>query len=74
MYEKYINPFIDSEEMRSYLSLNEKWVSSIADIIFYSNKPIENKLIALRKLSSECLEKGNHDLKKDCNTFIRDIV
>ncbi len=52
MYEKFIDKFMPSKDMREYLKKVNLKVSDIARIIYGSPRPVDEKLIALK----ECCE------------------
>ena len=52
MYEKYLDKFMPSKDMRKYLKNENLNVLNIADIIYGSPCPVDEKIFALK----ECRE------------------
>lgn len=73
MYEKYIDEFVFSEEMREYLKKTELPADKITDLIYYSPKPLAAKLKALEELQILAATKHDNELLEHANRCVRNI-
>lgn len=73
MFDKYIDEFIKSEEMKSFLKMPHRSVDTIAEIIFYSPALVERKKIALMELLEELKQGENQELIENCETYLKYI-
>ena len=67
MYEKYIDEFMPSKDMRDYLKTQELTPNQIAELIYKSPTPIDKKLAAFKSLKDET---DNEELIELCQVAI----
>lgn len=67
MYEKYIDEFMPSKDMRDYLKTQELTPNQIAELIYKSPTPIDKKLSAFKSLKDET---DNEELIELCQAAI----
>lgn len=67
MYEKYIDEFMPSKDMRDYLKTQELTPNQIAELIYKSPKSIDKKLSAFKLLMNET---DNEELIELCQVAI----
>lgn len=67
MYEKYIDEFMPSKDMRDYLKTQELTPNQIAELIYKSPTPIDKKLSAFKSLKDET---DNEELIELCQVAI----
>lgn len=72
-YNKYLEGFVFSKELRKHLLETTDSVANIADIIFCSPVPVDRKLDALQKLSVEIKDSEDTSLIESCKKYIFEI-
>lgn len=73
MYDKYIDEFMPSEELRVWLKTQELRPWEITNLIFFSPVPLTKKKPALQALLKEALVMNNKELADECSTFLHDL-
>lgn len=73
MFDKYIDEFVASKEMKSYLKTPHRSVDTIAEIIYYSPAPIERKKIALTELLEDLNPEDNQELIENSKAYLASI-
>ena len=73
MFDKYIDEFVPSVEMKEYLKGSHRSVDTIAEIIYYSPAPIERKRMALTGLIEELNPESDAELIFNSEAYLKTI-
>lgn len=73
MYEKYIDKFVSSREMRDYLKTVELAPGKLVDLIYYAPCALTDKLEALEELLVQAGCKNNEELTRYAGRCVRNI-
>ena len=73
MFDKYIDEFIPSAEMKEYLKGSHRSVDTIAEIIYYSPAPVERKRMALTGLIEELNPESDAELIFNSEAYLKTI-
>jgi len=74
MFDKYIDEFILSADMKKYLKDHQSSVDTIAEIIYYSPTPIEKKKRALSELLIELDVESDTDMVANTEVYLNCIL
>ncbi|MBQ0027515.1 MAG: hypothetical protein KBS96_02815 [Lachnospiraceae bacterium] len=73
MFDKFIDEFISSDEMKEYLKMPHRSVDTIAEIIYYSPAPIERKKLALMELLENLNQEDDWELIENSKVYLSAI-